>query len=73
MARWVLPVPVPPTSTTLRCGAEQVADNALRLMLALDGSRRDLVEGGLHSVKLELTHQIEELSKFHHMVLLRLS
>src|SRR5437660_12336464 len=100
MARWVLPVPVPPTSTTLRCwamkppaarsltsvrlmgvfelevlkvlgkrqlgdgelvldrtglllvdlGVEQVADNALRFVLALDGSRHDLVEGSLHAV-----------------------
>jgi hypothetical protein len=37
-------------------GREQIADNALRLVPALDGSRHDLVEGGLHSVKLELTH-----------------
>ena len=54
-------------------GAEQIADIPLRLMLALDGGRHDLVEGGLHSVKLELTHEIEELGSFHQMVLRRLS
>ena len=54
-------------------GGEQIADNALRLMLALDGGRHDLVEGGLHSVKLELTHEVEDLGSFHQMVLRRLS
>src|SRR5687768_10487086 len=122
MARWVLPVPVPPTSTTLRCwaikppparsltsvwligvpvelevsdvlgegklgngelvldrscllladlGREQVADDALRFMLAFDGSHHDLVEGGLHSVEFELTHEIEDLGSFHQLVLRR--
>ncbi len=46
-------------------GGEQIADNALRLMLALDGGRHDLVEGGLHSVELELTHEVEDLGSFH--------
>src|SRR6202012_4307591 len=100
MAGWVLPVPVQPTSTTLRCwamkppaarsltsvwligvpsnwksaiswvrqlcdgelildrtslllvdlGIEQVADDALGFMLALDGGCHDLVEGSLHAV-----------------------
>lgn len=39
-------------------GREQIADNALWLMLALDGGRHDLVEGGLHAVKLELAHDV---------------
>ena len=97
MARWLLPVPVPPTSTALRCwarksppassrtsvsligvpvedevvellgerqlgdgelvtdrtrlllgdlGLEQVADDALRFVLALDAGGHDLIEGG---------------------------
>ncbi len=47
---------------------EQVADDALRFMLALDGGGHDLVEGGLHAVELELGHKVEELSSFHQMV-----
>src|SRR6266513_1875185 len=54
-------------------GVEQVANDALGFVLALDGGRHDLVEGGLHAVELELTHEVEELSSFHQMVLLRLS
>jgi hypothetical protein len=46
-------------------GVEQVADNTLRFVLALDGGRHDLVEGRLHAVKLELTHEVEQLSTFH--------
>ena len=54
-------------------GVEQIADNALRLMLAFDGRGHDLVEGVLHAVELELAHEVEELGAFHQMVLLRLS
>src|SRR5882724_7374704 len=54
-------------------GAEQIADNALRFMLAFDGGSHDLVEGGLHAIEFELTHEVEELGSFHQMVLLRLS
>ena len=54
-------------------GPEQVADDALRLVLPLDGGGHDLVEGGLHAEELELVHQVEELGSFHHRVLLRLS
>src|SRR5207247_302622 len=54
-------------------GAEQIADDALGLMLALDGRGQDLVEGGLHAVELELTHEVEELGAFHQMVLRRVS
>src|ERR1700730_12339158 len=46
-------------------GVEQVADNALGFVLALYGSRHDLVEGGLHAVELELTHEVEQLSTLH--------
>src|SRR5215468_1354738 len=112
IAKWVLPVPVPPINTALRCsarnppparsrtsvsligvalelevvevlgerqlgdgervfdrarlllvdlGGEQVADDALRLMLAFDGRGHDLVEGGLHTVELEFAHNVEQL------------
>jgi hypothetical protein len=55
-------------------GAEQVADDdALGLVLPLDGPRHDLVEGGFHAVKLEFAHEVEDLSSFHQMVLRRLS
>jgi hypothetical protein len=46
-------------------GVEQVADNALRFMLAPYGGRHDLVEGGLHAVELEFAHEIEQLSALH--------
>ena len=51
----------------------KAAFDALRFMLAFDSRGHDLVEGGLHAVELELTHEVEELSSFHQMVLLRLS
>lgn len=54
-------------------GVEQVADNALGFVLALDRCRHDLVEGGLHAVELEFAHQVEDLGSFHQMVLRRLS
>src|SRR6185503_197612 len=52
---------------------EQIADDALGFVLALDRGRHDLVEGGLHAVELELAHKIEDLSSFHQLVLRRLS
>ncbi len=42
-------------------------------MLAFDGGRHDLVEGGLHAVELEFAHEVEQLGSLHQMVLLRLS
>ena len=54
-------------------GAEQVADDVLRFVLALNGRRHDLVEGSPHAVELELTHEVEDLGSFHQMVLRRLS
>jgi hypothetical protein len=54
-------------------GFEQIADDALGLVLAFDRGCHDLVEGGLHAVELELVHEFEELGSFHQMVLLRLS
>jgi hypothetical protein len=57
-----------PSLLLVDLGGEQITDDALRLMLPLDGGRHDLVEGGLHSVKLELTHEVEDLGSFHQMV-----
>jgi len=54
-------------------GSEQVADDALRLMLAFDGRGHDLIEGGLHAVELKFAHKVEQLGSFHQLVLLRLS
>jgi hypothetical protein len=54
-------------------GVEQITDDALGLMLAFDSSGHDLIEGGLHAEELELAHEVEELSAFHQIVLLRLS
>jgi hypothetical protein len=41
---------------------QQIANDALRLMLAFDSGGHDLVEGVLHAVELELTHEVEQLS-----------
>ena len=46
-------------------GGEQVADDALGFMLALDGGGHDLIKSGLHTVKLELAHEVEQLGSFH--------
>jgi hypothetical protein len=52
---------------------EQIANSTLMFVLAFDSSRHDLVEGGLHAVELELAYEVEQVSTFHQMVLLRLS
>ena len=54
-------------------GVEQITDDALGLMLAFDGGSHDLIVSRLHAVELELAHEVEELTSFHQMVLLRLS
>ena len=54
-------------------GFEQIADDALRLVLTLYRGGDDLVEGGLHAEELEFAHGVEDLGAFHHMALLRLS
>src|SRR3954471_13737504 len=43
-------------------GVEQIADDALRLMLSFDSDGHDLVEGVLHAIELEFAHEVEELS-----------
>jgi hypothetical protein len=52
---------------------EEIADNTLGLVLAFDGCRHDVVEGGLHAIELKLAHEVEQFGSFHQMVLLRLS
>jgi hypothetical protein len=54
-------------------GLEEVADDALRLMLALHGGGDDLVEGGLHAVELQVAHHVEDVGSFHAQALLRRS
>jgi hypothetical protein len=54
-------------------GGEQIADHALRLVLALHRRGDRLVEGGLHAVELQLAHGGENLGTLHHRALLRLS
>src|SRR6516162_2789659 len=54
-------------------GGQQVANDTLGFVLALDGGGHDLIEGGLHAIEFELSHEVEQLSAFHQTVLLRLS
>jgi hypothetical protein len=42
-------------------GAQQVADDLLRLVLALHGGGDDLVIRRLHPVELELAHRVQHL------------
>lgn len=50
---------------------EQVGNDVLGFVLALDRSRHDLVEGCLHAVELEFAHELEDLGSFHQMALRR--
>jgi len=43
--------------------------DALRLVLALDGCNKDLVESGLDAAKLELAPKIQELGSFQYRAL----
>ena len=47
-------------------GGEKVADDALRLVLALDGGGDDLVISRLHAVELQLVHRRQDLGSLHH-------
>jgi hypothetical protein len=51
-------------------GLQQIADDARRLMLALDARRHDLVVGGLHTIEPEFAHEVEDLRAFHQAELL---
>lgn len=44
---------------------EQVTDDLLRLVLALDRGGDDLVVGRLHAVELQLAHRVQHLRSFH--------
>src|SRR3546814_3763960 len=52
-------------------GGEQIADHALRLVLALHRRGGRLVEGGLHAIELQLALGGENLGTLHHRALLR--
>ena len=45
-------------------GLEQIADETLRLVLALDGRGDDLVESGAHAEELERSHHVEDIGAF---------
>ena len=46
---------------------EQVADDPLRLVLALHRGGDDLVVGGLHAEQLQPAHGLQDLRALHHM------
>ena len=54
-------------------GAQEVADEALRLVLALERGRERLVVGGLHAVELQLAHHVEDFGPLHRQALLKVS
>ena len=54
-------------------GAQEVADDARRLLPALDAARHHLVIGGAHAEQLEPRHQLEDLGALHQEALRRLS
>ena len=45
-------------------GLEQIADEALGLVLALDGGGDDLVEGRAHAEELQRSHHVENVGAF---------
>src|SRR5271170_2770859 len=49
---------------------EQIADEPLRLMLALERSGVNLVVGALHAVELEFTHHFDDFGSLHGQALL---
>ena len=49
---------------------EQIADEPLRLMLALERGGVDLVVGAFHSVELEFAHHFEDFGSLHGHALL---
>ena len=46
-------------------GLQEIADQALRLVLALDGCGQRFVIGAPHPVKLEASHHVEDFGSFH--------
>ncbi len=51
-------------------GLQQIADEALRFMLALERRGERLVVGALHPVELEAAHHVEDFGSFHGHALL---
>ena len=54
-------------------GAQEVADEALRLVLALERGGERLVVGGLHAEELQLAHHVEDFVPLHRQALLKVS
>ena len=50
-------------------GGEQLADDARRLVAALDAIGHDLVVGRAHTEQLEPGHQLENVGAFHQLAL----
>ena len=48
-------------------GLEEFAHDPLRLVLALQRARHDLVEGAAHSEQLQLAHEVEDPCPVHHL------
>ena len=46
-------------------GLQEIADEALRLMLALQRDGERLIIGRLHAVELQLAHHVEHFDAFH--------
>src|SRR5436190_17240011 len=73
MAMWLLPVPVPPTATTLRCWERKLPPARSRTscslivdaVLALDAGGDDLVIGGPHAGELQGRHHLQDLRAIH--------
>jgi hypothetical protein len=54
-------------------GAQEVADNARRLVATLNAARHHLVISGAHAEELEPRHQLEDLGALHQEAFRRLS
>jgi hypothetical protein len=54
-------------------GAQKVADEALRLVLAFERGGERLVVGAPHPVELEFSHHVEDLRSFHRQALRKAS
>jgi hypothetical protein len=51
-------------------GCQEIADEALRFMLAFQRDGERLVIGRFHAVELQLAHHVEHLGPFHHVLLM---
>lgn len=46
-------------------GGQQVADDLLGFVLALDGGSDDLIVGSSHAVELQLSHRVDDVGPLH--------